>query len=327
MTRSSLIGPPRRPSGEKKPVVNRLNPDDVLCERYRVVRMIGRGGMGEVYEAVDLGSGERVAVKTVLAKFLGSSKVIARFRREIDLSRRISHPNVLRIQDVFELPPNGEDPDAPQMAAPCMVMEYLEGETLADRLEQGRLVRPDEARGLVIQMARALAAAHHAEVVHRDLKPDNVFLVDNGGQTRVVLTDFGVARPNSAEEDSFTATDVIVGTPTYMAPEQLELEEALPASDIYTLGLVVYQMITGRFPFEADTAIQVVFMRVQQDPVPPRHHMPELDESWEDLIMRCLERDPKERIADAEEIVALLEGRNGDSPAGAKAPRKTWWPF
>lgn len=318
--------------------MDRLKPDDVLRDRYRVVRMVGRGGMGEVYEAVDLETGERVAVKTVLAKFLGSSKVIARFRREIDLSRRISHPNVLRIRDVFELPPNGDDPDAPQMPAPCMVMEYLEGETLADRLEQGRLVPPEEARGLVIQMARALSAAHRAEVVHRDLKPDNVFLVKPGEsthpgeRTRVVLTDFGVARPNSAEEDSFTATDVIVGTPTYMAPEQLELEEALPASDIYTLGLVVYQMITGRFPFEADTAIQVVFMRVQQDPVPPRQHMPELDEVWEDLIMRCLERDPKERISDAEEIVAFLEGGNGDDPDlpakdRRKRPQTSWWPF
>ena len=182
-----------------------------------------------------------------------------------------------------------------------------------------------EARGLVIQMARALSAAHRAEVVHRDLKPDNVFLVNHGDQTRVVLTDFGVARPNTVEEDSFTATDVIVGTPTYMAPEQLELEEALPASDIYTLGLVVYQMITGRFPFEADTAIQVVFMRVQQDPVPPRHHMPELDESWEALIMRCLERDPKERISDAEQIATLLEGRNGEAPGlGPKERRKRY---
>lgn len=299
-----------------------MKPDDVLCDRYRVVRMIGRGGMGEVYEAVDLETGERVAVKTVLSKFLGSSKVLARFRREIDLSRRISHPNVLRIQDVFELPPNGDDPEEHQLPAPCMVMEYLEGETLADRLEQGRLVPPDEARGLVIQMARALAAAHHAEVVHRDLKPDNVFLVRNGEQTRVVLTDFGVARPNTTEEESFTATDVIVGTPTYMAPEQLELEEALPASDIYTLGLVIYQMITGRFPFEADTAIQVVFMRVQQDPVPPRRHMPDLDPCWEKLIMMCLERDPQERIADAEQIVAILEGR-GVEVAG----KKSWWPF
>lgn len=309
--------------------MDRLKPDDVLRDRYRVVRMVGRGGMGEVYEAIDLETGERVAVKTVLAKFLGSSKVIARFRREIDLSRRISHPNVLRIRDVFELPPNGDDPDLPQVAAPCMVMEYLEGETLADRLEQGRLVPPEEARGLVIQMARALSAAHRAEVVHRDLKPDNVFLVNHGDQTRVVLTDFGVARPNTVEEDSFTATDVIVGTPTYMAPEQLELEEALPASDIYTLGLVVYQMLTGRFPFEADTAIQVVFMRVQQDPVPPRHHMPELDESWESLIMRCLERDPKERISDAEQIVKLLEGRNGDAPDLGPKERKrsqsSWW--
>jgi serine/threonine-protein kinase len=210
-------------------------------------------------------------------------------------------------------------------------MEYLKGETLADVLCDDRLISPEEARGLVIQMARALSAAHQADVVHRDLKPDNIFLVsrEGGGSPRVVLTDFGVARPNSPEqEDSFTATDVIVGTPTYMAPEQLELEEALPASDIYTLGLVIYQMLTGKFPFEGETAIQVVFMRVQDDPIPPRRFLPELDDVWDHLILRCLERDPKDRIADAREIVTILEGDKNDLPKDRKRwPSGSWWPF
>jgi serine/threonine-protein kinase len=311
--------------------VDRLKPDEVLRDRYRVVRLIGRGGMGEVYEAVDLEKGCRVAIKTVLAKLRGSVKVVARFRREIELSQRISHPNVLHIYDVFELPPRPDDPEGSQATSPCMVMEYLEGETLADRLGDGGTVPPEEARGLVIQMAHALAAAHRADVVHRDLKPDNIFLVPRqGGATRVVLTDFGVARPNNSpeQEDSFTATDVIVGTPTYMAPEQLELEEALPASDIYTLGLVIYQMLTGKFPFEGDTAIQVVFMRVQEDPIPPRRFMPELDDVWDHLILRCLERDPKERLRDAAEIVTILEGGKGDLPRDRKKwPPSSWWPF
>ena len=320
----------RRYHRDKKPIVDRLRPDEVLRDRYRIVRLIGRGGMGEVYEAVDLESDERVAVKTVLSKLLGSLKVIARFRREIDLSRRISHPNVLHIYDVFEIPPRPEDPAGIEATSPCMVMEFLEGETLADRLCDGRRVPPEEARGLVIQMAQALGAAHRADVVHRDLKPDNIFLVSGeGGSIRVVLTDFGVARPSSPEqEESFTATDVIVGTPTYMAPEQLELEEALPASDIYTLGIVIYEMLTGKFPFEGETAIQVVFMRVQEDPIPPRRFMPELDDVWDHLILRCLERDPKERLSDAHEIVAILEGESCDLPKDRKKwPPSTWWPF
>lgn len=320
----------RRYHRDKKPIGDRLKSGEVLRDRYRIVRLIGRGGMGEVYEAVDLETDGPVAVKTVISKLLGSVKVIARFRREIELSRRISHPNVLHIYDVFELPPRTDDPEGTQADSPCMVMEYLEGETLADRLGDGRRVPPGEARGLVIQMAEALAAAHRADVVHRDLKPDNIFLVPQGdGATRVVLTDFGVARPNSPDqEDSFTATDVIVGTPTYMAPEQLELEEALPASDIYTLGLVIYEMLTGKFPFEGETAIQVVFMRVQEDPIPPRHFMPELDDVWDHLILRCLERDPAERICNAGEVVTILEGGKGELPKDRKKwPPSSWWPF
>lgn len=305
--------------------MDRLKHGEVLLDRYEVVRLIGRGGMGEVYEAKDLETPRQVALKTVLSKLLGSVKVVARFEREIELSQRISHPNVLHIHEVFDLPPRQEETDFPQVTSPCMVMEYLEGETLADRLGDGHRVPPDEARGLVIQMAHALAAAHKAGVIHRDLKPDNIFLVpEGGGRTRVVLTDFGVARPNSPEqEESFTATDVIVGTPTYMAPEQLELEEALPASDIYTLGLVIYEMLTGRFPFEGETAIQVVFMRVQEDPVPPKKYMPDLDETWDNLILSCLERDPKARLSDAEDIVAILEGNLPYPPRD----KKKWWPF
>lgn len=323
MTKPSL----RRPQRPPKPIVlDRLKPGDLLRERYKIIRLVGRGGMGEVYEAQDLEKEMRVAVKTVLSKLLGSVKVIARFRREIELSKRISHANVLQIHDVFELPLANQDPNLPRGTSPCMVMEYLEGKSLADRLGDSGPISTDEARGLVIQMARALAAAHHADVVHRDLKPDNIFLVPQGdGQTRVVLTDFGVARPNSPEqEESFTATDVIVGTPTYMAPEQLELEEALPASDIYTLGLVIYEMLTCKFPFVGETAIQIVFMRVQEDPIPPRRHMPELDDTWDGLIMRCLERDPKERISEAEQIVDILEGGNQSSRKDRKKP---WWPF
>lgn len=310
--------------------MDRLKPGEVLQNRYEIVRLIGRGGMGEVYEAKDLETGRQVALKTVLSKLLGSLKVVARFEREIELSKRISHPNVLRIHDVFDLPPRPAETDVPQVSSPCMVMEYLEGETLADRLGNGHPVPPDEARGLVIQMAHALAAAHKAEVVHRDLKPDNIFLVPrDDGTTRVVLTDFGVARPNSPEqEESFTATDVIVGTPTYMAPEQLELEEALPASDIYTLGLVMYEMLTGRFPFEGETAIQVVFMRVQEPPVPPKKYKPDLDETWDNLILSCLERDPRSRLSDAKDIVAILEGNVRDLPRDKKKwLQASWWPF
>jgi serine/threonine protein kinase len=289
---------------------------DLIRDRYRVVRRVGRGGTGEVYEAEDTATGATVALKTVQPELVGSTKVVQRFERECRFSQRISHPNVLRISHVFQVPiPEGrfEISTGEALEVPCMVMEYLEGETLADRLGRGERIPQEEAKPLVCQMAAALAAAHRAGVVHRDLKPDNMFLVPAADGTRVVLTDFGVARHAApSQEESLTASNVLLGTPTYMAPEQLELEEAMPASDLYTLGLVMFEMVAGRPPFEAETAIKTVFKRVQEDAPSPREVVPDLDRRWEEVILRCLERQPEDRYSDAQEIIRALDG--DDSP-------------
>ncbi len=313
-----------------------FSPGDVLQDRYRILRLVGRGGTGEVYEAEEVGKAEeagegrpgaaRVAIKTVLRELVSSVKVQRRFEREFEFSQRISHPSVLRIHELFRVPMRiEEDGGQTDVEVPCMVMELLAGETLADRLIRGATVPLEEARSVVCQMAAALAAAHRAEIVHRDLKPDNVFLIpgDDGGP-RVVLTDFGVARKATPpeEDDSLTASNVLLGTPTYMAPEQLELEEAMPASDIYTLGLVIFEMLTGRQPFEAASAIEMVFKRVQEDPPSPRIYLPDLDRRWEELILRCLERDPKDRFESAQEIIRLLDG---DASEWLVPDRSGWW--
>ena len=281
-------------------------PGHVIDDRYWIVRLVGKGGMGEVYEAAEQGSGSRVAIKTVLPRLLGNRKIRSRFERESQLSRRISHPGVLRIHEVLAV----EREEGSSETVPCMVMELLEGETLADRLVDGRLLDPDEARPIACQMAAALTAAHRAGVVHRDLKPDNVFLVPEAGGTRVVLTDFGVARRSSEErkDESLTASNVLLGTPDYMAPEQLELQDATPASDIYTLGLVMFEMLTGEPPFVADTALKTVFKRVQEEPPSPREHLPDLDPRWEEVILRCLAREPQDRYAEAQDLIRVLEG-------------------
>lgn len=318
---------------------------DLLRDRYRIIRRVGKGGGGEVYEVWDLHDQRRVALKTVVRERVDSVKALGRFRLEMELLQRISHPNVLRIFELFQVPVEvPEDPwrrpfgtrdvsDAPpsptagegsigsrQIEVPCMIMEHLEGETLADRLERGETWTPEEAKPLICQMASGLAAAHAEGVVHRDLKPDNVFLASGeedpsgqipGGQTpRVVLTDFGVARRAVVDDpnDTHTASDVILGTPSYMAPEQLELEKAMPASDIYTLGLVMFEMLTGRQPFQAETAIKTVFKRVQEDPPSPREFLPDLDPRWEETILRCLARRPEDRFDDPLEIVRGLDG-------------------
>ncbi len=289
---------------------------DVIDGRYRIVRRVGKGGMGEVYEAEDLEAERRVALKTVLPELLSNTKTLTRFQREIEFSQRVSHPNVLKIHGVFQTHRvvDVEGRGREQLVAPCLLMELLLGETVADLLQAGRTLTPEEARPLACQMAAGLAAAHRAGVIHRDLKPDNIFLVPQEGGTRVVLTDFGVARERDnkvTREESLTASNVILGTAEYMAPEQLELEEASPASDIYTLGLVLFEMLTGRQPFEAETPLKVVFKRVQEDPPSPRRYLPDLDPSWEQVILRCLQRKKEDRFPTADGIIELLDG--GDS--------------
>ena len=298
-----------------------FQPNDTVSERYRVERLIGRGGMGEVYEVRDLEDGRRLALKTVLPELLGSTKVVQRFERETEISRLISHPNVLPIYDVFKVPvPKAIQRLAGRNAAetvPCMVMEYLDGETVADRLMAGRKFSEEETREVICQVASALAAAHDHSIVHRDLKPDNIFLVpgDGGedGGTRVVLTDFGVARQAVQEgEEALTASNVILGTPEYMAPEQLELEDAMPASDLYTLGLVMFEMLTLERPFKAETPLKMVFRRVEEDPPSPRQYRPNLSSRWEEAILTCLARNPDERYADAYGLIEAIDG--SDSP-------------
>lgn len=315
-----------------------FSPGDVVHGRYRIVRLIGKGGTGEVYEAEDTAKSRPVAIKTVLRTLLSSVKVGRRFQREFEFSQRISHPGVLRIHELLQVPVEVSEDGEEQrlLKVPCMVMELLTGETLADRLIRGDTVPPEEARPLVCQMAAALAAAHRAGIVHRDLKPDNVFLVPDGKLgTRVVLTDFGVARKavesrrapgrrrSRDDSDSLTASNVLLGTPTYMAPEQLELEEAMPASDLYTLGLVIFEMLTGRQPFEADSAIEMVFKRVQEDPPSPRKYLPGLDRRLEEVVLRCLKRDPNDRFDSPQEIIRTLDGDASEWLAADRSAR--WW--
>lgn len=312
-------------------------PGDLVRARFRIEELIGRGGMGEVYRVEDLSSGERLAIKVIQPELLGSTKTRARFAREVEHTRRITHPNVVHIDDLFYEPPP-DDPDGEPM--PCLVMEHLRGETLADRLGRRGALTVEEARPLVCQMAAALAAAHRAGIVHRDLKPDNVFLVPAGaeaedGETavgeaadseaadadrpradrteRVVLTDFGVAREEQAQdldESQLTGTDVLLGTPAYMAPEQLDLEEAIPASDLYALGLVAYQMVSARLPFEGDQPLETLLRRVREPPTPLREHCPGIDPEFEATVMHCLERDPRRRPDDAEDVIRQLDPRS-----------------
>ena len=284
---------------------------DLLCERFRVVRFIARGGMGELYEAEDLTLGERVALKTIRSEIAIHERATQRFRREVQLARKVTHPNICRIFDLFEHRP----PEGTAGSVSFVTMELLQGETLSQRLRRLGPFSVDDAHAVVEQMAAALSAAHAAGVIHRDLKANNVMLLDTGPSRppRVVITDFGLAHmlgdTRSDGDGAITLSGDVVGTPEYMSPEQIEGGVLTPASDIYALGILIYEMVTGQRPFAADTPIASALKRVVE-PVPqsPRELRPDLPASWERAILRCLSRRPEHRFADATEIVRALDG-------------------
>ena len=282
-------------------------PGDVLGSRFEILRFLAQGGMGEVYEARDLELGETVALKTLRPEIADDARVLQRFKREITLARKVTHPNVCRVFDVFRHPiPGGSD-----RSATFLVMEMLRGETLAERLRRTGPMSTEEALPLVQQMAAGLRAAHQAGVVHRDLKPGNVILVANGSGPRVVVTDFGLAR-STEEPGSSSATGALgmVGTSAYISPEQVEGRDVTATSDIYSLGVVLYEMVTGVKPFLSDTALATAVMRLKKEPASPRVHRPDLDGRWERAILRCLRVSPGERFATVDEVVAVLtDGR------------------
>jgi tetratricopeptide (TPR) repeat protein len=304
-------------------------PGALLAGRYRIVRFIARGGMGEVFEVDDLELQERVALKTVRPEVARDETAIERFKREIQLARKVTHPNVCRIFDVSHHREQGmEGIGIPRGAVIFLTMELLPGETLAERLRRTGPLPPDLALPIVRQVAEALHAAHQAGVVHRDLKPGNVILAEGRGGVRAVVTDFGLARREKSLEDprgaDLTGAAGVVGTPAYLAPEQIEGKESTPAVDIYALGIVLYEMLTGRVPFLGDTALSTAVKRLQEPPPSPRVHVPGLARHWESAILRCLARDPADRFATAPELVEALT--RPAEPVAAPTPSAAVYP-
>jgi serine/threonine protein kinase/tetratricopeptide (TPR) repeat protein len=285
---------------------------EVLANRFRVIRFLGEGGMGQVYEAADLELGSKVAIKVLRPEISSDPRMISRFRREVQLTRRITHPNVCRTFDIERHTRNaaGSTANGAQELT-FLTMELLEGQTLAHSLQSHCLTTSD-AFPLVQQMSEALSAAHEAGVVHRDFKPSNVLLVPTSKGIRLVVTDFGLARAilsDSSTEGlvSLTGSERLLGTLIYMAPEQLEGHTATRASDIYALGLVLYEMLTGKRPFADEITIAEAAKRLTHAPPPPSSFVPGLDSRWEAAILRCLARRPADRFETVRGFVAALE--------------------
>jgi serine/threonine protein kinase/Tfp pilus assembly protein PilF len=283
---------------------------DVLANRFRVVQFIARGGMGEVYEAEDLELHEHVAIKMVRPEIaVWYPNCLQRFKREVHLAKQVTHPNVCRVFDLFR---HSDGNSAGRDSELIFVsMELLRGETLSERLRRGA-ANPQEALDVVTQVTAALDAAHGVGVLHRDLKPGNIFLVSAEGKksSRVVVTDFGLAMAlYEGGDDSLTpiTQGEFLGTPAYMSPEQFHGQELTPASDIYSLGLVMYQMVTGVRPFEDESPYYIGTRRFADKIPSPRTIAPDLHKVWDTVILKCLDREPSRRFQVAGQVLSALQ--------------------
>jgi predicted ATPase len=271
---------------------------DLVAGRYQIRQLLGRGGMGEVYEAWDGQLSIPVALKTL--NLTAGTDRAQHLKREGLLARSISHPNVCR---VYDLGRHGQG----NTTVWFLTMELLSGQTLAKQLREVGKLSLDRALRLAIQMAAGLGAAHRAGVVHRDFKSDNVMLVGKGGDEQAVVTDFGIARAASLTPTDEDGSDMVMGTPGYMAPEQLQGAEVGPSADIYALGMVLYEMSTGRLPFPV-SGIATAQRRISDQVPSPRSIRQDIDERWEAVILRCLEYEPSRRFGRAEDVAGALTG-------------------
>ena len=287
--------------GGHDPFDQRLADGELIAARYRIARLIGAGAVGEVYEAQDETIGEAVALKTLRAG-VDDAVSIERFRREIQLARKVTHHNVCRTFDVG----HHALPDRRRLV--FITMELLRGEPLSHRIDARGRFGTEEALPLARQLADGLEAAHAAGVIHRDFKPGNIMLVDETGGTRAVITDFGLARTYALDEQSITVTGEAVGTPLYMAPEQVVTGKTpiTAATDVYALGNVMYEMVTGQLPFKGSSITVMAIKRFREAVPSPRLVVPDLDARWERAILRCLEREPSARFQSAAEVIAAL---------------------
>jgi serine/threonine-protein kinase len=263
----------------------------VFNDRYEVLRRIARGGMADVYLARDLLLDRPVALKVLFREFATDPSFVQRFRREATAAANLSHPNIVGVYDSGEA--NGTY---------FIVMEYIEGRSLAQIIRDDGPLSPDRAADITTDVAAALGFAHRNGVVHRDVKPGNV-LISPIGQVKVA--DFGIARAVSTQEN-LTQTGTVMGTATYFSPEQARGEPVDPRSDVYSLGVVLYEMLTGAPPFSGENPVAVAYKHVQETPVPPRQVDPALPASLEAVTLKALAKNPANRYASADDLAADL---------------------
>ncbi|MBV8674338.1 MAG: tetratricopeptide repeat protein, partial [Acidobacteriaceae bacterium] len=285
-----------------------LEPGYILAQRYEILALLGEGGMGAVYKARDIELNRTIALKTIRREYAGNTAIVDRFKQELILSTQVTHRNVVRIYDLGEAE-----------GMKFITMEYIEGADLRTLIHERKKLPADEAVEIIQQVCKALDAAHAVGVIHRDLKPQNIMREDLSG--RIVVMDFGLAR--TLEGDGMTQTGALVGTMEYMSPEQALGKALDQRSDIFSLGLIFYELLTGEAPFRADSALASLIKRTQERPVPVSHHDSSIAGPIDRIVNRCLERDVTLRYQTTGELLADLNKWSGKTSSGsvAVAPR------
>ncbi len=298
---------PERVSGAR---TKNFEPGSVVAGRYRIVRFLGSGGMGEVYEAEDRMLGERVALKSLSPALADSERAISYLKSEVQLARRVSHPTVCR---VFDLGVHGSE--TPGHEVHFLTMQLCAGETLGQRARRGPLPTQDVAQ-IAEQLLHGLAAAHDAGILHRDFKSDNVILREAEGDAPplATITDFGLARAFAEGQAHVTTRHLLVGSAAYMAPEQVEGGPLTEAVDIYGFGVVLFEMLTGSLPFVADTAMGTAVLRLRRAPPKPSDRLGSVGADWDEFVLRCLAREPHRRFASARAALRALPHLRTDVP-------------
>jgi beta-lactam-binding protein with PASTA domain/predicted Ser/Thr protein kinase len=270
--------------------MQRLERDTVIDGRYRVLQRLGSGGMADVYCAEDSQLGRRVALKILHRRFAEDQQFVERFRREASSAAGLQHPNIVGIFD------RGEWDGTYYIA-----MEFVEGRTLKDIIREKGPAPPEAAVDITLQILRAARFAHKRGIVHRDIKPHNV-LIDHDGRVRV--TDFGIARAGTSD---MTETGSIMGTAQYLSPEQAQGRPVDARSDLYSIGIVLYELLTGQVPFDAESPVTVALKQVNEVPIPPRQLVPAIPPALDAIVLRAMEKQPARRFTDADEFIAALE--------------------
>src|SRR5215472_2883893 len=299
-----------------------LAPGSDFGTRYRIEALLGQGGMGRVYKAYDKDLDRVVALKVVRHGVMGEADALKRFKQELVLASKISHKNILRIHDMGEV-----------AGTKFITMAYVEGQDLYGILKDNPKLPIERVLKFATALAEALAAAHSEGVVHRDLKPQNI-LVNKDDQ--IFVSDFGLAKSFEEGAQGMTKTGAFLGTPRYMSPEQVEGKPADQRSDLYSYGLMLYEMLVGDVPFTGESTLKVMYQRIQEKPKNPKLIDPSLPTWFVRIIMRCLEKEPASRYQNAYEILSDLQGGKSGSSASASRTvqiqipefaerRWTWW--